>query len=152
MDFLPLVLGILLAATHLAASRFRFLDRSPRTRWLSFAGGVSAAYVFLHILPALRDLQRSLENAEEGWLSYLDQHAYLLALTGMAIFYGLEHAVTRRRSEEEAIEGDAIFWVHVGAFACYNALIAYLLVKSGLRWRARTAVVFQRHGAALCGQ
>lgn len=77
---------------HLFVGRLRFLDVVPRSRWLSFAGGVAVAYVFLHILPELGGHRRTFaaqlelgERAAESWV-------YLVALAGLALFYGLSTA------------------------------------------------------------
>lgn len=43
---LPSICAIGLAMIHVFASRLSFLNALPRSRWLSFAGGASVAYVF----------------------------------------------------------------------------------------------------------
>jgi hypothetical protein len=40
---------------HLIAGRLRFLEGIPRSRWLSMAGGVSVAYLFIHVFPDLQE-------------------------------------------------------------------------------------------------
>lgn len=52
---LPLTaaLALAFALVHIFIDRLSFLDTVPRSRWLSFAGGVAVSYVFLHILPEL---------------------------------------------------------------------------------------------------
>ncbi|MGP9468045.1 hypothetical protein CZ787_08845 [Halomonas citrativorans] len=81
-----------LAAVHIFASRLRKLSAVPRSAWLSLAGGVSVAYVFIHIFPALRDAHETI-NAH-GLLKVLEHNAYIVALIGLAVFYGLEQAAT----------------------------------------------------------
>lgn len=56
-DIAPLIASLLLAAAHLFAPRLRSLTLVPRSRWLSAAGGVSVAYVFVHLLPELAEGQ-----------------------------------------------------------------------------------------------
>jgi len=48
-----LALGFMLI--HLLIGRLAFLRAIPRSRWLSAAGGVAVAYVFLHVLPELAE-------------------------------------------------------------------------------------------------
>ena len=130
-----------LVAVHLFAGRLRFLDGTPRSRWLSFAGGLSVGYVFVHLFPELEEAQVALE--EHLAIDWLGHHAYVVALAGLVAFYGLERLVTtnRRRRDEpgdgagdgaaagsSAHAGDGVFWVHVASFTVYNALIGYLLV------------------------
>ena len=125
-----------LALVHLLAGRLRLLDEVPRSRWLSFGGGVSVSYVFVHILPSLAERQRHLEDVEFGWLGFLEHHVYLLALLGLGVFYGLERLASRSRArrrlrrDDDAISA-AVFWIHVASYTPYNALIGYLLWSRG---------------------
>ena len=86
-------------AVHLFIARIRHLSRVPRSRWLSAAGGVAVAYVFLHMLPELHRGRRVLARASPA-LAFAEHHVYLVALGGRAAFYGLERlAVSSRRRE-----------------------------------------------------
>ena len=38
-----------LAPVHLFSGRLCFLDVTPRSIWLSIAGGISVTYVFVHL-------------------------------------------------------------------------------------------------------
>ncbi|AFY56129.1 hypothetical protein Riv7116_3680 [Rivularia sp. PCC 7116] len=125
-------IAIGLALTHLYCGKLRFI-KVPRSRWLSGAGGVSVAYVFVHILPELSEHQAVLEETHKGFISFFEHHVYLLALLGLTVFYGLERMASEsRENQEEAGKGDVttpgVFWVHIGSFAVYNALIGYLLM------------------------
>lgn len=121
----------LLALVHLLAERLRF-SALPRSKWLSFAGGISVTYVFIHILPELQEQQHVLR---EAWGEFLKYHSYLIALLGLAIFYGLERAAKLSRESKRQLDtasesdlSDSIYEIHIGSFALYNALIGYLLV------------------------
>ena len=125
-----------LAVVHLSSGRLRFLEGTPRNIWLSVAGGVSVAYVFVHLLPELAEGQEALAEAlgEESFLAALESHVYLLSLVGLAVFYGLERAASssRRRKRKEAGEdrpSNGVFWLHISSFAVYNAVIGYLLLR-----------------------
>lgn len=123
--------GILLVfiAIHLSVDRMRFLDVVPRSRWLSAAGGVSVAYVFVHLLPELAAGQEILKNVRFIQVGFLRHHAYLVALVGLICFYGLERLV-RERAEEVRTQApkSPAFWLHIGSFGIYNFLIGYLLL------------------------
>lgn len=121
---------------HLFAGKLRFLDGIPRSRWLSLAAGISVAYVFIHIFPELAKAQQSIGEGFQ-FLLWIEHHAYLMALCGLALFYGLERMVksSQRRQGDESGSGEGetttssgIFWLHISSFAIYNALIGYLLV------------------------
>lgn len=133
-DWLTLAVVLGFAVVHIAGWRLVFLDVRPRSTWLSGAGGVSVAYVFVHVLPDLARHQRSFGpiGGAPG-LPALERHVYLIALLGLVIFFGLERlARTSRRANTAS--GDpphpspAAFWLHLGAFALYNVLIGYLVV------------------------
>lgn len=136
MTVLSALLALGLAVVHLFAGRLAFLDRVPRSRWLSFGGGVSVAYVFVHLLPELGEHQEAFEGVGPI-AAFVDRHVYLIALVGFGTFYGLERLAHRSR---EGGRGDGsirplpgvenpVFWVHIGSFALYNAVIGYLLVR-----------------------
>lgn len=124
--------ALVLAGVHLFAGKLRFLGGVPRSRWLSAAGGVSVAYVFVHLLPELAEGQEALREAAEGALPFFERHVYVAGLVGLAVFYGLEHVVRTSRRERTTHAGDersrGVFWVHMASYGTYNALIGYLLV------------------------
>ncbi len=129
---LTLGMAVLLAGAHLLAGKLRFLKGIPRNAWLSFAGGVSVAYVFVHILPELKESQEAIAEADTAaWLGFLEHHAYLMALLGLTLFYGLERAALMDRPggrRSNAATSAGTFWLHVISFTLYNAVIGYLLV------------------------
>ncbi len=125
-------MALAFCAVHLFVGKLRWLERTPRSRWLSFAGGVAVGYVFLHILPELGVHAMTFEEETglaaklaEGWV-------YTLSLAGLALFYGLERALSSSRDERMANEGmdrpePAICWLHIGASSLLIFVIAYLL-------------------------
>lgn len=140
--------AVVLAGVHLFAGRLVFLDRIPRSRWLSIASGSSVAYVFLHLMPELNQAQDTLEDALVGPIAAVDHHAYFVAALGLTVFYGLERVAVREREKDRAVDGrrgrgarDGVFWVHVGSFAVYNLLIGYLLTEEAAEPREYLAFV-----------
>ena len=60
------LIGVLfLAFIHLWSSQLRFLDNKPRSPWLSVAGGVSLAYVFVRIFPKLAEKQSTIWSRDK---------------------------------------------------------------------------------------
>jgi zinc transporter ZupT len=140
MVLLQLLLVTALLLVHLFAGKMRFLDGIPRSRWLSFGGGIAVTYVFLHIFPEIKEAQETISEERQIEL-FAGQYAYLVALVGLILFYGLERVVKSTQksrgndeprkagSEEgETTTGMGVFWLHIASFALYNALIGYLLV------------------------
>lgn len=130
---LSAIFAIGLAVVHLFSGKLRFLKTIPRSRLLSIGSGVSVAYVFVHILPELSQAQATVQETWGGGLAFLEHHVYLVALLGVAIFYGLERiAKVSRQRNQKAGQGDVteaqVFWLHISSFAVYNALIGYLLL------------------------
>ncbi|WP_049923445.1 hypothetical protein [Halopiger djelfimassiliensis] len=145
-DVLVPAFALGLALVHVVADRLQFLEASPRSRWLSIAGGVSVAYVFVHVLPRVGAAAETIGESETI-LAALDYHVYVVTLVGFVGFYGLERFATVGFGSTfaragsivgRAVDGSGpptaraastgVFWIHVGSFAAYNALVGYLLV------------------------
>jgi zinc transporter ZupT len=127
-----LVAALGLALVHLYAGKLRFLEGTPRSIWLSVAGGVSVAYVFVHLLPEVSEVQETLAEALGSALGFLENHGYLVALVGLVVFYGLERAAKasrKVRGGEAQATSPGVFWLHIGSFTLYNLLVGYLLVR-----------------------
>ena len=133
---LSFLVALVFAAVHVFGYKLTFLREVPRSGWLSAAGGVSTAYVFVHLLPELAEYQRSFNETlgeGAGILGSIEAHSYLIALAGLAAFYGLERMAKSSAGREGAAGGErrpssAVFWIHLGSFAAYNLLIGYLLL------------------------
>ncbi|GAA4003539.1 hypothetical protein [Sphingomonas humi] len=138
---------------HVFGGKLAFLSGTPRSVWLSAAGGVSVAYVFVHLLPELAKHQEVIGDRARsaGLLGAVESHAYLIALFGLGLFYGVERfarsAMGERRPQGE-VRSPSVFWVHLGAFALYNVLIGYLLLhreENDLRGLIVYAVAMSLH-------
>lgn len=130
MSLFLFVAVAILVALHLAAGAMRFLDGVPRSRWLSAAGGVSVAYVLVHLLP---ELARYQELWSEGDIDvpWFETEVYVVALIGLVAFYGIEiHTRGARKAKSDAGRvSRAAFAVSVSAYALYNLIVGYLLVE-----------------------
>ena len=138
----PLALG--LAFVHAAAKYLRLSAVVPRSGWLSFGGGVSVAYVFVHVLPELGAGQSAIEEAQHVLVDELAYHAYLIALAGFALFHGLERWAARARGDDDEADtgitvrrvddgdegGHPVFWAHLFSYGLLNAIIGHLLVEN----------------------
>jgi hypothetical protein len=169
------VAALALVLVHLFTPRMRFLGGTPRSVWLSVAGGVSVAYVFAHLLPELAAGQEDISRAVgDAGVHFAERHVYLIALAGLAAFYGLDKLA--KRSRGQVVEGEGtpaggsgapdgddgratgtpperstsagVFWIHMGSFGVYNALIGYLLLhreQPGVRSLVFFAVAMALH-------
>lgn len=125
--------AVLLGIIPIIAGKFRFLDVIPRSRWLSLAGGVAVAYIFMHLIPELSHHQSLVTGLGHEYKLLATRTIYLIALLGLVVFYGLERDAKRsRRQQQEAhnedIASPKVFRLHMISFSIYNAIIGYLLV------------------------
>jgi hypothetical protein len=112
-----LVATALLVSVHLLAGHLRWMNAVPRSQWLSAAGGVSVAYVCLHLLPEVARAASPL--------------TFWYLLVGMVGFYTLQRSVRARDSGTDT----RTFWLSMSAFTLYNALIGYGLTRrDDLAW------------------
>lgn len=123
---LTLPVALFLAAVHVLSARLTHLDPVPRSAWLSFGGGVSVAYVFMHVIPELAAHEDKLRD--QGSALAAETQVFAMALAGLVAFYGLERMARVSSRGEARGGGAAVFWVHIGSFALYNGLIGYLLL------------------------
>lgn len=117
--YLPFVAALLFALVHLFSPWLGFLDRRPRSRWLSAAGGISVAYVILQLLPEVAAMER------HGHFRGLIAGPWTFMLVGLCAFYSLDkfaivHGSGRRHNAK-------VYRLHILAFGLYNILSAYLL-------------------------
>lgn len=128
------VFAIGFALIHLFSKYMSFLSKTPRSRFLSIAGGIAVSYVFLHLMPELHHYQNAVsEKLHNGWFIYIENHIFIVAMIGLVVFYGLERLVKRSKQKNSSgKEGEAsagVFWVHIGSFFLYNLVIGYLLIR-----------------------
>ena len=130
----PLTLGMALAfcAVHVFVPKLRFLEKQPRSRWLSFAGGVAVGYVFLHMLPEIGAHGDDFQDETGLGMALSEAIVFTLALAGLILFYGIEKLVANsRRAQEREGRGDrteaAVFWLHISVTATVAAIVSYLL-------------------------
>jgi hypothetical protein len=124
--------ALLFATTFLTGGRvhpLRALIRDRRSI-ISFGAGMSAAYVFVHVMPELHGVRRAFVESVSVPLRYEGMAIYFLALVGFLVFYGLDHLRAHLRETDEAGQAGLAFKLHVGGFAAYVLLMAYLLVHN----------------------
>jgi len=124
--------ALLFAATFLAGGRvhpFRALVRDRRSL-ISFGAGMSIAYVFVYLMPELHGARRAFAESMSIPLRYEGMAIYFIALVGFLVFYGLDHLRARLRETAESEQTGLAFRFHIGGFAAYVWLMAYLLVHN----------------------
>jgi len=130
--------ALLFAATFLVGGRVHPLQSLglDRRSALSFGAGMSAAYVFVHLMPELHASRGAFVESVSRSLRYEGMAIYYVALVGFLVFYALDEMRARLREGGEGGEGgqggvaDPAFKLHIGGFAAYVGLMAYLLVHN----------------------
>ena len=113
---------LVLAAVHLFANQAKILGWVWHGRFLSFAAGISFAYVFVDLLPELEKGQPVLKETFDHFLPYLDKHAYLIALFGVLFFYGF-HTQSPNHPERN-------FWISTSGYLIFNFFVGASLSDS----------------------
>jgi len=140
-DLIPSLIAVLVIATvHVSAGHLGLRQRGLRSRLLSAAAGSSMAYVFVYVLPKLSRAQSVLlaSDATGPW-SYLEHHAYLVALVGFLIYYGIDLAAAGATVDTDRWLGGRAIAAQALGFAAYSALVGYLIAGSG-SWGALTTI------------
>lgn len=106
---------LILAALHLLANKIKLMGWLWHGRCLSFAAGISFAYVFVELLPSLEKGHFVLKQAFDPFIPYLDRHTYVVALLGMLFYYGL-HAQTENGNERN-------FWLVMSGYLLFNFFV-----------------------------
>ena len=122
-----------LAAAYVWVRRQTAVERWLGHRWLSAASGVSAAYVFMDILPELEVRRLQFLQIVGHDALFVEQIIYLAALFGFVVFYGLNHLVLPSASGADTParrdRTDAAFWVRVGGYGVYSWVIGYIVIE-----------------------
>jgi len=107
----------------------------------SVSAGISAAYVFVHVMPELTHLR---EEVAHGPIPLPNQGGivYFAALVGFLVFYGIDSMHVRvRKVSEPANRAAAAFRIQIGGFAIYAWLVSYLLVR-GVNDSAKSELMY----------
>ena len=134
-----LSVALLFAAIYLFGGRFAYRPGQRGSRkFLSFAAGISVAYIFVHVLPALHVIREFHTQSPTDFKRLFPEYSvYLWTMAGFLVFYGLEIMGARPRRGPESSAGEESGaapwqpWVHIGGFALYAWLLTYLMVWTG---------------------
>lgn len=124
--------ALLFAAVFLFGGHFHPLRAltTDRRSLVSFAGGMSAAYVFVQLMPEMHSARAAFVESVSLPLPREGKAIYFLALLGFLGFYGLDRLKVHLRHGPEPAEQARAFAVHLGGFAAYVMLMSYLLVRN----------------------
>jgi len=128
-----LIVISILALVHLFVKELRRLETTSRNALLSAGAGASLAYVLMRILPKLAEKQEYLmASADTGLRSFLEHHAYLVAMVGLVVYYGISRIAAYGAegvSSSSPRSYRAALIATIVGYGAYSALIAYLIVN-----------------------
>ncbi|MDQ1333549.1 MAG: hypothetical protein QG552_499 [Thermodesulfobacteriota bacterium] len=139
MAYLSLAVSVLFAAIFLFGGRLaNHPAQRGRLKFLSFAAGISVAYIFVHVLPTLQMIREiGTHSPSEFKMLFPEYSVYLWTMAGFLVFYGLETMTAGPQQSQEkharSHDGAASWqsWVHIGGFALYAWLLTYMMVWTG---------------------
>ena len=134
-----LSVALLFAAIFLFGGRAAYRPgQRGRRRFLSFAAGISVAYIFVHVLPTIQMIREiGTQSSSDFKMLFPEYSVYLWTMAGFLVFYGLETmAASPQRSIENHAGNDGGAaswqpWVHISGFALYAWLLTYMMVWTG---------------------
>ena len=143
VTYLSLASVSLLMLVHVLVGRMHFLEQE---RWRSVGAGVAISYVFLNVLPHLSSKQYALQDTVgTGLGAFLEHHAYLLALAGFVLYFGLAGVAKVSRTSqtvmEEPCKPHPVVRIVVLALAVYCFLVGYLIGEQ-LDHRYEPVIIF----------
>jgi hypothetical protein len=138
IEYVPtLIAAIVFAMIFLFGRTLRLPARIARhhRKVISFAAGMSVAYVFLHLLPELETASAAfLKETQDLNLLAPAFRVYLAAMLGFMLFYGLSHMVAWSHSRDAGQplpeRGGPVFALNLAGFAFYVWMTSYLLVRN----------------------
>ena len=119
---------LFLMLSHLISSLFSKFLPSKGRGFISFAGGVSVAYVFLDMLPNLVEYNKPIGQflLNNFWLTpFTELSIYIVALIGFLIYYGFD--LFAERYQEATHDNRIVYRLHLIMFCVYNGLITYTM-------------------------
>ncbi len=123
-----LIAVIIFAAIFFFGAKLCLPKKKQHRRLMSFAAGVSVAYVFIHLLPELQTASEVILETAVHHSRLTEYMVYLSAMIGFMLFYGMEQMIAGTRSSERT--NKFAFRLHIGGFAVYVWLVSYLMVNN----------------------
>ncbi len=119
---------IFLVLFHYLSPWFAHLLPGNGRAFVSFAGGVAVAYVFLEMLPNLVEYNKPIGDflITNQWLTpFTELLIYIFALCGFLIYYGFDLLAERYR--DKGHDDGLVYGLHLTMFCVYNFLITYTM-------------------------
>lgn len=136
--FYSLIGAITFAAINLYAHKITNHTNKHKRKILSLFGGITAAFVFLHLLPTLQQSAQYLKQIgiTQPLINLYEDAIYLIVLTGFLTFFTLEHITITSRKQKQQKTGlhidfteasKHVFIIYLVTTAILNFVLSFVL-------------------------
>ncbi|XHH10003.1 MAG: hypothetical protein ACFCUE_05060 [Candidatus Bathyarchaeia archaeon] len=133
------VAALVFALISLYTFKLLHYTEHHKRRFLSFFGGVAAAYVFLDLLPSLEQAGIYLTQISVGseLVMLYEDAIFFVVFVGFLLFFVLEHVAKRSRIKKQALTKQGynqtvadrrVFIVHFINYGFMTLVLSYLLI------------------------
>lgn len=119
------VAAAMFATAFFAGGRWLHDYKASAQTLSSIGSGMSAAYVFVHVMPELAKVRLAFVASVSVPLQFEGMAIYLVALIGFLCFFALNNLYYSVRSRHGELE--SAFRLQLGGFSIYVLLMGYLL-------------------------
>ena len=119
--FYALIPVVIFSLVHLWAEKVRSFEEQTGGRFLSAAGGIAIAYVFVDLLPKLGKSDQIVREALAGMFPLIEKHVYVMALIGFLFYFAVDRG-------QFLLKERGRYWLSILSYALFNFLIGYAVV------------------------
>lgn len=132
---------------HMQSSSLHLAKEDIVSKFTSFVGGISIAYVLFVLFPSLLHSQKDIAETFHLTNASALQLVFGVLILGLLVFYYLERALESAKvnifldrlqhkgQSDQAFEEShkRVFWVHIGSYALYNFIIGILMADHAFK-------------------
>lgn len=117
---------VFLLGGRVHAARARMRDEGAL---VSLGGGVSIAYVFVHMMPEMGTAREAYANSATIPVIFKGMIVYFVGLFGFMVYYGLDNLRRRLRERAAGRDNELDYRIHLAGYAVYVSMISYMLIN-----------------------
>lgn len=118
---IALISIVIFTLIHLFADKARNLEAVTKGQFLSAAGGVAIAYVFVNLLPKLCRSDVVVQASLSDVFPYFEKHAFVMGLAGFLLFFTVN-------GPTKLLHEKGMFWFSLASYSLFNFLVGYSVV------------------------
>lgn len=135
-EYLALVSALVFSVINLLSFRIRSFAGTNKRRMLSLFSGVTAAFVFLDLLPSLQQTNQNialLASSQDDFVIYEDI-IFLVVFLGFLLFFSLECIATngfrnaKTKSDNRQSTNKTVYFVHFASLVSLQFIISFSLL------------------------